>query len=187
MITVYQILKESISNSNVKFTIDGYNEKDIIAAGESKTFKITFTSDIASSDIINIVLKYDFRKVYKVDYDANGGTNAPDSQIKYENENLVLTSTVPEKKGYIFRGWTDEKDSTTVKYKSGSTYTQNNNIYLFAIWETYNCDLELSFNVDGTTYKSGYNNRIQIGLKIDGVDKGYIDEFSGTFKYGTEY
>ena len=50
------------------------------------------------------------KNIYEVTYDANGGTNAPASQLKKYNEELMLSAIVPTKHGYIFKGWvTKEK------------------------------------------------------------------------------
>ena len=41
--------------------------------------------------------------------------------------------------------------------------------------------------VDGKSYGSGYNNRIYVGLKIGGVDKGYLTDHYTQYQYGTSW
>ena len=43
-------------------------------------------------------------KTYTVSYDANGGGNTPASQTKTEDVTLILTSTIPTRYGYTFKG-----------------------------------------------------------------------------------
>ena len=44
-------------------------------------------------------------KTYTVTYDANGGSGGPTSQTKEAGVGLNISSTVPTRSGYIFKGW----------------------------------------------------------------------------------
>ena len=156
--TIYEIITQSTNNSNVKYEIKDYKEKDIIGFKEEKTFLITFKNESPTEEITNIVLKYDFRKVYKVEYDSNGGEKAPESQNKYEKEDLKITEEEAVKEGNIFKGWTDEKESKTVKYEKGSTYTLDKNILLYAVWEKGIYENTISHWAGGFKNKEGNNN-----------------------------
>jgi len=46
---------------------------------------------------------YDLNE-YTISYNANGGSGAPNSQIKYYGIDLVLSDTIPTRSGYIFKG-----------------------------------------------------------------------------------
>lgn len=77
---------------------------------------------------------------YKISYDANGGSNAPDTQTKYHGITLTLTYEKPIREGYTFLGWSPERTATSAVYTPGKTYTGNNPITLYAVWrklETY--------------------------------------------------
>ena len=71
---------------------------------------------------------------YTVTYNANGGTGAPESQIKEKNKTLTLSKVVPTRTGYTFKGW-----STTlggkVEYDPGDKYTANKSVTLYAVWQ----------------------------------------------------
>lgn len=69
---------------------------------------------------------------YTVNYDANGGTGAPSTQIKYKSSNLKLSSTVPTREGYTFIGWNNLYEETV--YQAGDTFTSNFNVTMFAMW-----------------------------------------------------
>lgn len=72
---------------------------------------------------------------YTVAYNANGGSNAPSSQTKIEDTLLTITSGIPQKEGYVFKGWAKSKNAVTPQYLSGDGYETNANITLYAVWE----------------------------------------------------
>lgn len=72
---------------------------------------------------------------YTVKYNANGGTGAPANQTKTYGKTLTLSSTKPTRTNYNFKGWGTSASATTVAYASGSSYTANAAITLYAIWE----------------------------------------------------
>lgn len=71
---------------------------------------------------------------YTVSFNANGGSGAPSAQTKTHGITLTLSSTKPTRTGYTFLGWSTTNDST-VDYNSGSQYTLNQNITLYAVWQ----------------------------------------------------
>lgn len=86
-------------------------------------------------------------KTYTVSYDANGGGNTPASQTKTEDVTLILTSTIPTRYGYTFKGWATSSSATTAAYQAGGSYTANESVTLYAVWEinTYT----VSFDANG--------------------------------------
>jgi hypothetical protein len=72
---------------------------------------------------------------YTITYNANGGTGAPASQIKTQGVAMTLSSTIPIKSGYTFKGWSISNVSTTAQYQAGGSYTANESITLYAVWE----------------------------------------------------
>lgn len=68
-----------------------------------------------------------------VSFDANGGNSAPDAVTLAFDGKLTIPKTVPERKGYIFKGWSTEKDGK-VEYKTGMNYTLTQSITLYAVW-----------------------------------------------------
>ena len=72
---------------------------------------------------------------YIVSYDANGGSGAPASQTKTHGVTLVLSSTIPTRTNYIFKGWSTSSTATSVTYSSGGNYTANAAVKLYAVWE----------------------------------------------------
>ena len=71
---------------------------------------------------------------YTISYNANGGSGAPGNQTKRYTQNLTLSSTKPTLTNYNFKGWSTYKDGPIIYYP-GSTYSNNANITLWAVWE----------------------------------------------------
>ena len=88
-------------------------------------------------------------KIYTVSYDANGGGNTPASQTKTEDVTLILTPTIPTRYGYTFKGWATSSSATSATYQAGGSYTANESVTLYAVWEinTYT----VSFDANGGT------------------------------------
>lgn len=71
---------------------------------------------------------------YRISYDANGGSGAPSSQIKYNDVPLTLSYGKPSRSGYTFKGWGLSSSSTSATYQPGSTYNYNASRTLYAVW-----------------------------------------------------
>ena len=92
--------------------------------------------------------KWHFVKAeYPVTYDAMGGQETPAGQTKYYKSDLKLSSAVPQKKGYVFKGWNDSKELNGTLYASGSTYTKDEDLKLYAVWEKQG--YKITYHLDG--------------------------------------
>lgn len=72
---------------------------------------------------------------YTVSYDANGGFGAPGSQTKTYGEDLTLSTVVPTRTNYTFKGWGTSASAASVTYSAGGTYSTDEAITLYAVWE----------------------------------------------------
>ena len=110
---------------------------------------------------------------YAVKYDANGGTGAPGNQTKTYGVTLKLSSTIPTRTNYTFKGWGTSATATTVAYAAGANYTTNAGITLYAIWELNYVKpriANLSVNrclQDGTASDDGTYMRIKLDWSCD--------------------
>ena len=86
-------------------------------------------------------------ETYTVSFDANGGSGAPSAQTKTYGVALTLSSTAPTRTGHTFLGWAESSDATTAAYSAGGSFTKNQNITLYAVWQvvTYT----VTFNANG--------------------------------------
>lgn len=75
---------------------------------------------------------------YNIAYDANGGSNAPSTQVKTYGQNLVLSSQIPTYNGYDFVGWAQAGED--IIYSSGQTLSSDLSRYsgatitFYAVW-----------------------------------------------------
>ncbi len=71
---------------------------------------------------------------YTVTYDANGGSGEPEAQSKYHGGDLVLSGTVPTRKGHSFQGWATSANGEAA-YQPGDTYATDAAVTLYAVWK----------------------------------------------------
>ena len=181
--TIYSFIKQSINREGINVTVAGYKEKDIIKFNTSVEFLITISAITPDTNPINLIEQYEFRKVYTVEYQNTDGTQVLEPQYKYEKENLKLRKDVLTKTDYDFKGWT----CSLGDYAAGSEYTLDQDIILYPKFEKKKTLIDLNYVVDGKGYSEGYDKRIQTGIKVGGVDKGYLNDFGETYEYGTSY
>ena len=71
---------------------------------------------------------------FRIEFDANGGSGAPEAQTKTYGEPLNLSSTVPTREGYRFLGWATSSTATSAQYQPGESYTEEDDATLYAVW-----------------------------------------------------
>ena len=123
-----------------------FNFKDVIEKKSTLDLYVTYTTTNPSTSTINVTNVFDFRKVYYITYQENGGSSVTD-QIKYEGEDLTLNLVnnvleEPVKEGYTFSGWTDEQNGTRIKYRKGDKLTVDLNEYpIYTLYAIYTTDI----------------------------------------------
>ncbi|MCI8624636.1 MAG: hypothetical protein HFG26_13390, partial [Provencibacterium sp.] len=85
-------------------------------------------NSVQSSDHYPVVVDFKFN-VRQVFFDANGGSDAPGSQI-VNGTNLTLTSSIPTRPGFYFDGWDTNPAGSTRVYLPKQSYTLNQNVTL---------------------------------------------------------
>jgi len=127
-------------------TLTFSNGTTVTASATSATgYTTTFSSWSSTSGTITgaTTITANFNRsaiTYTVSYDANGGTGAPTAQTKTYGVNLTLSSTVPTKPHYTFKGWKASSGTATAVYSAGGTYTNNESVTLKADWEVAHTD-----------------------------------------------
>ncbi|MBQ9939963.1 MAG: InlB B-repeat-containing protein [Clostridia bacterium] len=74
------------------------------------------------------------KTTYTVTYNATGGTGAPASQVKTQGISLAVSSVVPAKFGFSFKGWSLSENSTKVDYAPSDEYSADADTTLYAVW-----------------------------------------------------
>lgn len=80
-------------------------------------------------DVTNVI------EQYTIKFDVNGGEGAPESQIKTEKQDLILSSVVPTREEHNFLGWDKNKDAAIPEYNAGVVFNLDADTTLYAIWE----------------------------------------------------
>ena len=115
---------------------------------------------------------------HTVSYDANGGVDAPEVQIKELNIDMALSSAVPTRAGYTFNGWSTSANGT-VAYAPGATYSNDTDVTLYAVWEEVTAPV--------ITYSFGQS--VQIGLIepwfLKANARVYTDEHPNNIEYSS--
>ena len=130
------------------------------ASNQTKIWDQTYSYDnLNGNRDLNIYAKYNGIDMFPdgtmyastsliiVSYNANGGSGAPVNQLKHYGKTLTLSSTIPTRTGYIFKGWSASQTATSASWSAGGSYTKNAPIILYAVWEavTYT----VSYNANG--------------------------------------
>lgn len=92
---------------------------------------------------------------YYIDYEANTGDaveNMPERTVSFWLEKGAVTSDIPTRKGYAFKGWNTEKDGNGLNYTSGQTVVLTGPMRLYAQWEPYR--LTIRYQMNGGKLKS---------------------------------
>lgn len=128
------------------YTFLGWNE-DKNATRADSNFAAGKTYSGESTTIYAIWKKNEtpVSTTFKIEYDANGGTNAPDTQNGTVGECLTISETIPKQSKNKFLGWStndkapepDKDENGNLKYEPGkSTYCGGSgDLKLYAVWQ----------------------------------------------------
>ena len=173
--------KDNPSNTTVIYT-------DITTATSGSLTKIVGSAGtyyFAVKDVAGNVSEVKSINVYTVNYDANGGTGAPASQIKLHGGDLTLSSDIPKREGYTFVGWSTDKNASNYTWKAGDNYTINDSKTLYAIW-SYTIKYYKNLNYIDNQYALlatldgvNFNKTNSGGALVGYFYNGYVYEFSG--------
>ena len=98
----------------------------------------------------------------------------------------IGTLPTASKTGYTFNGWfTQASGGTKI---TADTIVPSSNVTYYAQYSINSYYVDVNLYVDGTSYGSGgYNDRIYVGLRVGGVDKGYVEDYYTKHNYGTKW
>lgn len=122
---------ESVLLSSVKPSRTGYSFKNWLSTVQNQAYNpgAYYGHDEATTMKAQWVAN-----TYAVTYDANGGTGAPAAQSKTHGVALALSSAVPTRSGFTFKGWATSASATVAAYQPGASYTANAAVKLYAVW-----------------------------------------------------
>lgn len=76
-----------------------------------------------------------YNVTYNSNVEDNTVTNLPKAEQKTEKIDYKISSTIPTREGYTFKGWNTKQDGTGTTYNPESIYNVDRNLDLYAIWE----------------------------------------------------
>ena len=85
---------------------------------------------------------------YTVSYNGNNqnANNTPPSQSKAHGTELTLVTETPTLTGYTFKNWNTKPDGTGDSYESGASYTNNEDVTLYAQWQVNTLTIQMHVN-----------------------------------------
>ena len=102
--------------------------------GTTLTFNDNWTSSYNCDTNFTLYAVWTPKK-YALTFNVNGGSNAPDNQIKTHGFNLTLSNKKPSRSGYNFLGWAETANATVPTYLPGSLFYSNADTTLYAVWQ----------------------------------------------------
>ena len=159
------IIKDGIaykfSHAGVLGNYNGLKEVYYNSSKEQWYYSYSSVRNIPVSDRGQINFVYDKTgdNTYILNYDANGGENAPKSvtQVKKSSAsaNFTISSEKPFRNGYNFLGWADSANGpVNEKYKAGNsltlTYTSDvTEKTIYAVWEKIKPPVTIDITYNG--------------------------------------
>lgn len=107
-------------------------------------------------------------------YDTQGGEMISQFQTCQMDRQALITTEIPVKKGYVFKGWSTNSNAQTASYQSGDTIVIKRTTTLYAVWGAIS--YRIVYNANGGKGKiknaNGSTNK-EITLASSGFTKQY--------------
>jgi uncharacterized repeat protein (TIGR02543 family) len=126
-------------------------------------------------------------KVYRVTFDANGGTGEMKEQAFAKERPQALVSNAFTRIGYLFYGWNTASDGSGDAYTDAQEIVLDEDITLFAQWKAHEwVDLGLPSGTKRATYNVGATKPEEFGDYFAWGETQPKGEYTwGTYKYCT--
>ena len=126
-------------------------------------------------------------KVYRVTFDANGGTGEMKEQAFAKDRPQALVSNAFTRIGYLFDGWNTASDGSGSVYADAQEIVLDEDITLFAQWKAHEyVDLGLPSGTKWATYNVGATKPEEYGDYFAWGETQPKSEYNwGTYKYCT--
>ncbi len=122
---------------------------DINLLSSNRTYQVNVWSDITDAVCFYFETGYIDPKQYFVSFAGNNCSNLPSPIIVNEGTFATIPSTIPQKTGYTFKGWSTSPSSNNVNYKVGDSLTVSTNVVLYGVFEVNK--YSVTYNANGGT------------------------------------
>lgn len=197
------VIADDELSATIKVTVVPYNNGNIMVkvAGETAVYedgtfnvvvkkngeyRITVIEEGIKQKTSTIIQVTDIKLITIFYHGGEDVKNIPETQTKELDSDLVISTQIPQREGYIFIGWSEnENDVATSKnlYLPGTTYTGEKNLNLYAIWSEDT--VSIFFNSNGGTGEPKIQQK-KIGTDITLQANTYTKEgylFAGWSRY----
>ncbi|MGN0163113.1 MAG: InlB B-repeat-containing protein, partial [Candidatus Ornithomonoglobus sp.] len=107
------------------------------------------------------------RKQYTLSYDSNGGGGADEPQNILTGENYSVSEEQPEREGFTFLGWSENKAAVEAAYKPGDKVSGGRDVTLYAVWENDSYKVTYNFSYNGGISVTESSKRVEPGGAVD--------------------
>ena len=161
-----------------KFTRSGYQfDKWNTKANGSGT---SYSNGAYIKPTANVTLWAQWKRVYKVTFNANGGSGTMSPQSIVAGNGAYLNNNAFTRTNYIFTGWNTNANGTGTSYSDHAYVTPYNDINLYAQWDYSSYGGAISMRNGSKTMESGaYYNFYDSG----GPNSSYSNNESYTFYF----
>lgn len=117
---------------------------------------------------------------YTLTYNANGGSGAPGADSLIPNVETAISTTVPTRSGYAFRGWNLNSSGTSTWYQPGAKITITSNTTLYAIWgHRYYVAYDGNGATGGSVAQTTHYYNIASPLATNSYTREYVVTYNG--------
>lgn len=196
--------QEKSLNPN-QFSKKGYTFKNwYLAKYKTKTFadkERVLNLTTKDKDVVELIANFKANE-YTIKYDGNGATSGSTTSSSHTYDVAKkLTANGYKRTGYVFLGWSTDKNAKTPTYKDNQSVTNltaanNSTVTLYAIWRPINYEIHYNAPKGSTTLmpnskhvydvekplsrniytKEGYNTFVGWSANADGSGKLYKDQ-----------
>lgn len=124
--------------------------------------QVTEDTIVNTEEDFTLIAKFE-SYAYSVVYDGNEGYNVPSSQAKGYNQNITISTTIPEYYAHTFVEWNTKADGSGETYQPGDVYSLNDSLTLYAIWKLKDID---SITLDQNELYMFEGDEIQLNASI---------------------
>ncbi len=171
------------------YDLSGLSIKSDDDSGEDSNFRLQYDFIAGNTYIISVKfysakitgkITFNFGKLYKISYNANGGTGDITSESADYGQTLILSSKIPTRKNYTFTGWSVNRSASTAECQPNDKVAVLNNITLYAVWRP---NAEITKQPLSVTAQNGKTATVTVEAKGDGLTYSWYYKNKGDTKF----
>lgn len=146
---IYKQTNQSITSNEFERTITYDMQKD-------QTYEINFCTNQPSHYNMpgKLEITYKTYKTFRLKYiynDEIGRTNEVIIESTANSHTFIISTEIPKKENYKFKGWSKNSDCSTIDYQPGEWITTDFYTEIFAVWELDIITYTLNYDTVGSS------------------------------------